>query len=203
MKKVKKIRILITVLVITLAVACTVGISISAHADDAVRVGNVTVKGADLDAVWRMHAIAEGKTLSVQDAAREAAETALAEKELKGNEDIPSLEEFLKDAAAHYAEDKAENDAFCKAHGITPEQLNDAVARSKRSIQLHGAHYDFVIHEYRRTHTDPADTDSAEKLNAIYDAYITEKLGGSTVVILDEKRVSALEENAKALTVAE
>ena len=97
------------------------GCRTAADTDDAVRVGNVTVKGADLDAVWRMHAIAEGKKLSVQDAAREAAETALAEKELKGNEDIPSLEEFLKDAAAHYAEDKAENDAFCKACGITPD----------------------------------------------------------------------------------
>ncbi len=197
MRKSKKVIIFVAVLVVTLAVACTVGISISAHADDAVRIGNVTVKGAELDAVWRTHAIAEGKTLSVQEAARKAAKTSLAEQDLKGNSDIPSLEEFYKEATAHYADDKAENDAFCERYGITPEQLNDAVARSKRSIQLYGAHYDFVINAYRQAHTDPA-----EKLDAIYDTYITEKLGGESVTILDEKRVSALEENIKSIAAA-
>ena len=197
MRKSKKVIIFVAVLVVTLAVACTVGISISAHADDAVRIGNVTVKGAELDAVWRTHAIAEGKTLSVQEAARKAAKTSLAEQDLKGNSDIPSLEEFYKEATAHYADDKAENDAFCEMYGITPEQLNDAVARSKRSIQLYGAHYDFVINAYRQAHTDPA-----EKLDAIYDTYITEKLGGESVTILDEKRVSALEENIKSIAAA-
>lgn len=202
MRKSKKVVIFVAVLVVTLAVACTVGISISAHADDAVRIGNVTVKGAELDAVWRMHAVSEGKTLSVQEAAREAAKASLAEQDLKGNRDIPSLEEFYKEATAQYAEDKAENDAFCELYGITPEQLNDAVARSKRSIRLYGAHYDFVINAYRHAHTDPADTDSAEKLDAIYDAYITEKLGGESVTVLDEKRVSALEENIKSIAAA-
>lgn len=199
MKLSKKKIMIVIVLVVTLVVAGTVGFSISAHADDAVRVGNVTVKGAELDAVWRLHAIVEGKTLSVQEAAREAAKTALAEQDLKGNADIPVLEEYLKEATAHYADDKTENDAFCEAYGITPEQLNDAVARSKRSIRLYGAHLDYVIDEYRRTYTDPADTDSAEKISAIYNAYIEEKLGGAAVVILDEKRVSALEENIKAI----
>ncbi len=202
MKFSKKKFLIAAALIATMVVVGTLGFSISAHADDAVRIGNVTVKGAELDAVWRIHAIAEGKTLSVQEAAREAAKTSLAEQDLKGNSDIPSLEEFYKEATAHYADDKAENDAFCELYGITPEQLNDVVARSKRSIQLYGAHYDFVINAYRQAHTDPADTDSAEKLDAIYDAYITEKLGGESVTILDEKRVSALEENIKSIAAA-
>lgn len=202
MKFSKKKFLIAAALIATMAVVGTVGFSISAHADDAVRIGNVTVKGAELDAVWRIHAIAEGKTLSVQEAAREAAKASLAEQDLKGNRAIPSLEEFYKEATAHYADDKAENDAFCELYGITPEQLNDAVARSKRSIQLYGAHYDFVINAYRHAHTDPADTDSAEKLDAIYDAYITEMLGGESVTILDEKRVRALEENIKSIVAA-
>ena len=131
-----------------------------------------------------------------EDAARIYVKAKIAAEEISGTRyDVPKSykRELLNAEKENFDRDYETNMAFCRANGISREEMIDMVVTSKLNIYIEGQHFSKVMDEYiQRENEMENKTYSADELLEIYNGYMTDKLSGLKFVALNSDKLKTI-----------